>query len=243
MIFATFNICWWNSAINKWLSELFIQNKIDILAVQELKTENIKIPLELSKLNIYLNPVKHHWTWVISKIKPIEVKYTLWHTVFDQEWRFIQLEFENYFFINVYMPHWWRKKQNLDYKIEVYNHLINYISKLNKPIILSWDFNIAHTENDLAKVKENKNNIMFTIDERKKIDSILELWLIDTIRLFNKEKVFTWWLRAFNAKERNIWWRLDYFFISDTLVNKVKNCYTINSNISDHCPLIMEINI
>lgn len=244
MRIATFNICWWKSAVNKWLFELFESLQIDILTIQELKTKNVEVPLPYYKFKFIFNKINHQWTGIISREAPSNIKYEVWFKNFDDEKRFIEIEFEKFYLINVYMPHWWRDKRNLEYKLKSFDFLINYLKTLKKPVILVWDFNVAHKEIDLAKPKQNKNNIMFLPEEREKIDEIINLWFVDSFRLFNKNlSKYTWWLRAFDAKNRNIWWRIDYIFVSKELEKCIVDVDTIPSNISDHCPLFIDINI
>jgi len=241
MRFATFNICGWKSAINKRLLHWIKKSKIDLLAIQELRAERITKPLIDWGYRFYFNPSKFHGTAIISKKEPIKVTTQGICERFDQEGRFFQAEFDDFLFINVYMPHGGREKQNLSYKLEAYENLIKYLAKLKKPVILSGDFNIAHTEVDLARPKENETNIMFTKEERKQIDRILQLGFIDVLRRFSSKNNYTWWLRAFNAKKRNIGWRLDYIFVSKQLESFLKDSFVPDLDISDHCPVIVEL--
>ncbi len=128
--------------------------------------------------------------------------------------------------------------------MKVYDYLINYLKKVkDKKIILIGDFNVAHQEVDLARPRDNKNNVMFTSEERKQIDRIIELGFTDTFRKFNKKGGnYTWWSYRFNAKERNLGWRLDYIFTSKTLTPKIKNAFILSRVAgSDHCPIGIEI--
>jgi exodeoxyribonuclease-3 len=243
---ATFNICGWKSATQKGLLKWIEKEKIDILAIQELRTENITKPLiSLAKdYSFYFNPSKFHGTAIIARERPTKVKRKIGHERFDKEGRFLQAEYENFLFINVYMPHGRRDKLNLPYKLETYQFLINYLSLLsqsNKPIILAGDFNVAHKEIDLARPKENENNIMFTKEEREQIARIIELGFIDAYRKIHSKDGYTWWLRGFNAKEKNIGWRIDYIFVSKEIEPLIKNAFVPNLEISDHCPVIVEI--
>jgi len=154
------------------------------------------------------------------------------------------LDFKDFSLINVYLPHGGRKKENLQYKLKAFKELRKYLKKIkDKKIILAGDFNVAHTELDLAKPKENRNNVMFLPQERVQIDKILKLGFFDTFRyLHKKEKAFTWWLKAFNCKERNIGWRIDYIFVSKPLISKLKKAFVLKEiEISDHCPIGIEI--
>lgn len=143
------------------------------------------------------------------------------------------------------MPHGRRDKLFLPYKLEAYQALINYLSALlsqnNKPIILAGDFNVAHKEIDLARPKENENNIMFTKEERRQIDRIIGLGFIDAYRKVRPKNGYTWWLRGFNARERNVGWRIDYIFVSKHFESSIKNAFVPSLKISDHCPVVLEI--
>lgn len=242
MRIATFNICGWKSALSKGLVNWMKKSKIDLLAIQELRTENINQIID-NDYNFYFNPSRFHGTAIISKFKPLKITKQAFHKRFENEGRFLQLDFKDFIFINVYMPHGGREKQNLNYKLEAYDNLIQYLSNVKKPIILSGDFNIAHKEIDLARPKENKNNIMFTKEERQQIDRILNLGFSDSVRKFNSKESYTWWLRAFNAKKNNIGWRLDYIFVSKELEPLLKDFNVQNLDISDHCPVIIELDL
>jgi len=108
---------------------------------------------------------------------------------------------------------------------------------------LAGDFNIAHKEVDLANPKENENNTMFTKEEREQISRILGLGFIDAFRKFHEKGGYTWWLRGFNAKERNIGWRIDYVFLSRQLEAYLKDASVPNLDISDHCPVVAELDM
>jgi len=244
MRLATFNVCGWKSAVRKGLLKWFKSADIDILAIQELRTEKVIKPLELMNCFSVFNPSKFQGTAVISKKEPISVCKKLGHKRFDSEGRFLQLEFENFIFINAYMPHGRRDKKDLPYKLDAYNFLIKYLSRLlqnGKPVVLAGDFNIAHKEVDLANPRENENNTMFTKEEREQISRILELGFIDAFRKFHEKGGYTWWPRGFDAKERNIGWRIDYMFLSRQLEAYLKDASVPNLDISDHCPVIIEL--
>lgn len=247
MKFATFNICGWRSAIEKGLIKWIKESNVDVLALQELRTFKITKPLELANYFCFFNPSKFQGTAIISKEKPIRIIKEIGHQKLEKEGRFIQANFEKFIFINAYLPHGGRDKKELPYKLEVYDALIEYLSNLlsgnKKPIILAGDFNVAHKEVDLARPKENENNIMFTRKEREKIDKIIKLDFLDTFRKFHQHGGYTWWLRGFNAKERNIGWRIDYIFVSKNLNSVLENSFVLNLKISDHCPIITEISL
>ena len=133
----------------------------------------------------------------------------------------------------------------MGYKLDFYTYLIEMLDQVqhdNKSIILTGDFNIAHKEIDLARPKDNKKNTGFTIEEREKIDNLTNVNMIDSFRMFNqKGENYTWWSNFRNARGRNIGWRIDYFFISKNMKNKIKKSYILPKVLgSDHCPIVLE---
>lgn len=181
---------------------------------------------------------------IFTKRKPVNVELNIGHKRFDSEGRFLRLDFKDFTLINLYLPHGGRDKKNLIYKLQVYKFLLEQLKKLkSKNIILIGDFNIAHTELDLARPKQNKNNIMFTPTEREQIDTLVELGFADTFRMFHKEENnYTWWPYFANARARNLGWRIDYCFTSKSLTPKVKSAFILPDVFgSDHCPVGIEI--
>ncbi|MEM5879598.1 MAG: exodeoxyribonuclease III [Candidatus Aenigmatarchaeota archaeon] len=244
MRIATFNVCGWKSAVKKGLLKWIKDSGIDVLAIQELRSEKIIKPLELMNYFCFFNPSKFQGTAIISREEPITITKKLGYKRFDNEGRFIQTEFDKFIFINVYMPHGRRDKKDLPYKLEAYEFLVDHLFKLlEKPVIVVGDFNIAHKEVDLARPKENEESIMFTKEERKKINEIIDLGFIDAFRKFHEKDGYTWWLRRFDAKKRNIGWRIDYVFVTKQLEPYLRNAFVFNSEISDHSPVIVEIDI
>jgi exodeoxyribonuclease-3 len=234
----------------KGFKKWFLQEEPDILCLQEIKADEEQIPEELKKVFgylVYFNPAQkkgYSGTAIYTKIKPEKVSTKIGFKQFDEEGRFIRLDFRDFILINFYIPHGGREKENLDYKLKFYNYLLQYLKRVkNKPIILAGDFNIAHQEVDLTRPKDNKDNIMFTLAEREKINEILSLGFIDTFRYFHKEGGhYTWWAYFNFARQRNIGWRIDYFFVSQSLEKKLKKAFILNKVMgSDHCPVGIDI--
>jgi len=228
------------------------KTKADIVCLQEIKANKDQLPLELLNLGnywIYFNSSQrkgYSGTAIFTKEKPRKIETSLGLERFDKEGRIIKAAYKNFILINIYLPHGGRQKENLDYKLSVYQKLLAYLKKnQNKKIILTGDFNVAHQEIDLARPKQNKDNIMFTLEERKQIDEIINLGFIDTLREFHKEGGnYTWWPYFAKAKERNLGWRIDYIFISKTLLHYLKDGFILSKvKGSDHCPIDIEINL
>lgn len=248
MKILSWNVNGIRSVFNKGFLDWFNKVKADIVCLQEIKAQEEQIPVELFNLknyHLYSNQAirkGYSGVAVFTKQKPIKVDNTLGFKRFDQEGRILKLKYPNFTLINLYLPHGGRDKENLEYKLEAYGHLINYLKrKKNQNIVLTGDFNIAHQEIDLARFKSNKNNIMFTSEERKQIDRLISLGFIDSFRKFNKETGnYSWWPYAHNARQRNIGWRIDYAFVSEKL--KSKDAFILKNALgSDHCPIGVEL--
>lgn len=222
----------------------------DIVCLQEIKTQLSSLPPDLATLNNYKSyynfALKKGYSGVAVYVKkePYKLEQVLSHPRFDQEGRILRLDYHDFSLINLYLPHGGRQKENLIYKLEVYDLLLNYLEKIkHQNIILIGDFNIAHQEIDLARPKQNRKNTMFTPKEREKIDKIIKLGFTDTFREFNKEGGdYTWWPYFANARKRNLGWRIDYAFVSKSLVPKLKSSFILQEiKGSDHCPIGAEI--
>jgi len=222
----------------------------DVICLQEIKIQRPQLPSDLINLKNYQSyfsfAVKKGYSGVAvyTKEKPIKVEPKLNLQRFDSEGRILRLDYSDFLLINLYLPHGGRQKENLVYKLEVYDLLLNYLEKIkNKNVILIGDFNIAREEIDLARPKQNQKNIMFTPEERGKIDRIIELGFTDSFRKFYKDGGhYTWWPYYLKARERNLGWRIDYVFVSKPLSKKVKNSFILkNVYGSDHCPVGIEL--
>ena len=251
----TLNILSWNvngirSVNRNGFIEFLKEHSPDILCIQEIKSGKKDIPSELTSsftYKTYWNPAEkkgYSGTAVFTKERPLKVEYNLEMERFDREGRSIILEYPDFILINLYFPHGGREKENIPYKLDAYRHFLKTIKEIKeKPIILCGDFNVAHKDIDLERPKDNMNNTMFTHEERKCIDSIIKEGFTDTFRLFNKEKGnYTWWPYMKDLRERNIGWRIDYIFISESLKPKVKDAFILKKvKGSDHCPIGIEI--
>lgn len=230
--------------------EWFGKINADIVCLQEIKAQEGQIPPDL------INPGKYFSYFgfaakkgyagvaVYVKEKPSDVESAMGFERFDQEGRILRLEYRDFILFNLYLPHGGRRKENLNYKLKVYDYLLKYLKKIKgKPVILIGDFNIAHKEIDLARPKQNQNNIMFTPEERKQADRLMKLGFTDTFRMFHKEEGrYTWWPYFANARARNLGWRIDYAFASQKMTPKVRDAFILQNVMgSDHCPIGIEI--
>lgn len=246
MKIVTWNINGYRSAEkNNNLKKIISKSNPDIICLQEIKM-NEKV-LDDHGYNCYYNfanKLGYSGVMILTKKKPLKVIDKLGIDRFDQEGRFLLLEYNDFYIINIYIPHGGRKKENHPYKFDAINSLLKLIKQLNKNIFICTDFNIAHTEKDVKNYKTNYHNNMFSYEERAKIDELISLGLIDSFRVVNQNDfIYSMWPNGFNARERNMGWRIDYIFVSKTLQENVKSVdYLKNQLGSDHCPCILEIN-
>lgn len=247
MKIITWNINGYRSAEKtNSIENLIKNNHPDIICLQEIKM-NDKALNEYG-YHCYYNFAKkkgYSGTMIFTKVKPQHVKYEIGLERFDQEGRFILLEYDKFILINIYIPHGGRQKENHPYKFAVINRLLELIKNLDKNVIVCTDFNIAHKEIDVKNYKTNYDNNMFSYQERAKIDELLNLGLIDSFRsLVKDDNIYSMWPNGFRARERNMGWRIDYIFISKGLEKKLKNVKYLKEQLgSDHCPYIVEIKI
>ncbi len=253
MKIISWNINGINSVINKGLIKFMEDTSADIYCFQETKCSNEKIKNFDNHLDKYIN----YWACaekkgysgllISTKIKPLSIFYGINNKDFDNEGRVITLEFNSFYLINTYFPNSNHELSRLDFKLKFNNEFLEYCNKLKekKPLIICGDFNVAHTEIDLKNPKTNVNNAGFTIQERDWFTKFLDSNYIDTFRIFNKESGnYTWWSYRFNARSRNIGWRIDYFIVNKEIKIKIIKSLILKDILgSDHCPILLEVNI
>lgn len=223
----------------------------DILAVQETKLQEKQVTEAMRSVPGYtsywsFSTVKKGYSGVAvyTRMTPNDVRYGMGIEEFDQEGRILELHFDDFIFFNVYFPNGQMSDERLQFKLDFYDQFFSYADayrSTGKSLIICGDFNTAHNEIDLKNPKANENTSGFLRIERDWIDRIIENGYVDTFRHFYPDRVkYSWWTYRFKARERNIGWRLDYFFVSRDLMenNRVKDAF-INNDIfgSDHCPV------
>ena len=224
----------------------------DILCLQETKAWKEQLQDSLININEYTSYFSeasrkgYSGTAIYTKEKPIEVKYGIGIEEFDSEGRFLIAEYKEFILFNIYFPNGKARKERLEYKMNFYEAFQKYavdLAKQGKNIIVCGDVNTAHKEIDLARPKPNSKVSGFLPMEREWIDRFLAAGFIDTLRMFNdKPEVYTWWDMITRARERNVGWRIDYFFISESLRKNITNAYTLpNVMGSDHCPIGIDL--
>jgi len=223
----------------------------DIFAVQETRVQVEQLSDELKNINgysSYFTQAKkkgYSGVGVYTKKKPLRVTVGIGVEQFDDEGRVITLEFADFFLINAYFPNAQHELKRIDYKLTFNKALFEYAKKLagKKSIIICGDFNVAHKAIDLANPKSNEKNPGYSIEERNWMDRFINAGWVDTFRLFNQQPdQYSWWSYRFNARSKNIGWRIDYFIIDAKSKSRLKGA-AILSDIygSDHCPVQIEL--
>lgn len=225
----------------------------DIICLQETKAHPEQFPEEVRSPFGYFayfdhSKVKKGYSGVaiFSKIKPEKVEYGIGISKFDDEGRTLVAYYKDFILLNIYFPNGGGGQDRLDFKMEYYEEFLKFIDKLKKAgknIIFCGDVNTAHNEIDLARPKDNEDHTGFLPIERKWIDKVISHGYIDTFRKFHPKKIqYSWWDMKTFARDRNVGWRLDYFFVSDSLENKIKKAEILDNIFgSDHCPVLLEI--
>ncbi len=253
MLLISWNVNGIRACVRKGFLEFLREYKPDILAVQELKADKSSVPPEVKNFpgyHIYLNPAEkkgYAGTALFTRPKPVKVDFGMGVDKFDREGRVITAEYDKFYLVNIYFPNSQHGLTRLDFKIEFDNKIHEYLNSLRekKPVVVCGDFNVAHKEIDLANPKQNEKNAGFTPEERAWMDSFIEDGWIDTFRMFTKEGGhYTWWSYRFNARARNIGWRVDYFIVSPELRDKVRRSWILSEVMgSDHAPIALELEV
>jgi len=265
MKIISWNINGLRASIKKGLFEWVDQENPDIVGFQEIKATpkqaKDKIPDMKHDYQFDWNPAeKKGYSGVLLLSKKDYTAQTIKIDIFgeerlNQEGRIIQANYDDFILFNVYFPNGKRSQERLMYKLDFYDYFLAYIEELRMEgsnIIFMGDINTAHQEIDLARPKANENISGFLPIERQWIDQVIDTGYVDVFRHFNPEESelpekrhYTWWsYRARGARERNVGWRLDYFFVNEEFLPKVKNV-TILDDVkgSDHAPILLELDI
>lgn len=250
MKIVSWNVNGIRAVIKKGFIDWLNSEDPDILCIQETKAQKEQVSLLLPEYKQYWNSAEkkgYSGTAVFSKIKPVAVQYDMDIEEHDKEGRVITLEFEDFFLVNVYTPNAQRGLTRLEYRQRWDRDFRKYIKGLDKakPVVFCGDLNVAHKEIDLKNPGPNKKNAGFTIEERDGLTKHLEAGFVDTFRMFTKEGGhYTWWSYMFNARAKNVGWRIDYFLISERIKDKVDNSDILPEVMgSDHCPVRLSLKI
>ena len=253
----SWNVNGLRAALKKDFFASFKTIDADIFSIQETKLQESQVTEQMRSIDGYTSfwshaTVKKGYSGVAtySRLEPESVKYGIDIPEYDDEGRIIELDYGDFIFFNVYFPNGQMSEQRLQYKLDFYRDFFAYTDaykKAGRSLIITGDYNTAHNEIDLKNPKANQNTSGFLRIERDWLDRIVENGYIDTFRHFYPDKVkYSWWTYRFKARDRNIGWRIDYFFVSQDIIEKgwIKEAFIDNEIFgSDHCPigLVLEI--
>ena len=254
---VSWNINGLRAAIKKNFFQSFHQFDADIVALQETKIQEPQVTDEMRSIDEYYSfwshaKVKKGYSGVAtySRMKPKKTAFGTGMSKFDDEGRIVETEFDDFILFNVYFPNGQMSRERLQYKLDFYESFFSYANNLKdrgKSLVITGDYNTAHNEIDLKNPKANEKNSGFLRVERDWLDRITQNGYVDIFRYLYPDTVkYSWWTYRFKARDRNIGWRIDYFFVSRDLVEKgwVKNAFIDNTVFgSDHCPVGLEFEI
>lgn len=249
MKLISWNVNGLRSVLRRNFLDYLNRERPDVLCLQETKcTPDVVEQLWPVSYTTYWNCAErkgYSGIAIFTKARPLRVVPHIGLSEHDREGRVLAAEFDDFFLVNVYVPNSKRELTRLAYRQKWDRDFLSYLRKLErkKPMIVCGDFNVAHTELDLANPKANVHNHGFTPEERAGFRAFLEAGFVDTFREFEKGGGhYTWWSPLTGARSRNIGWRIDYFLISAALRPRLKRAF-IRADVpgSDHCPIGIEI--
>ncbi|GMU25624.1 exodeoxyribonuclease III [Patescibacteria group bacterium] len=253
----TYSLISWNvngirAASRKGFLDWLRTERPDIAALQETKAH----VEQLSESLIHPDGYESYWnssdrkkgysgTVTYTRVSPLLATMHFGEPLLDEEGRVVMLEYEPFYLFNVYFPNGGSGEHRLKYKLDFYERFLRLIEafRKKKPVILCGDVNTAHTEIDLARPKENEKTSGFMPVERAWIDALVKRGYLDTFRLFHEgPEHYSWWDMKTRSRERNVGWRIDYFFVSDELKRNIRDAFILSDvHGSDHCPVGLKL--
>ena len=251
MKFISWNVNGLRAVVGKGFADIFNEIDADFFCLQETKLQEGQIDLSFDGYESYWNYAEkkgYSGTAIFTKHTPLSVSYGIGVDEHDHEGRVITLEYDSFYLVTVYTPNSQDGLKRLDYRMSWEDDFLAYIKALDekKPVIYCGDLNVAHREIDLKNPKSNRKNAGFTDEERGKMTAVLESGFTDTWRSLNPdvEGVYSWWSYRFNARKNNAGWRIDYFIVSDRIVDKIEDAKILTDIYgSDHCPVELDMDL
>ncbi|RMD57964.1 exodeoxyribonuclease III [Candidatus Woesearchaeota archaeon] len=248
MKLISWNVNGIRAILKKGFLDFVEEHSPDVLCLQETKARPEQVDLSLPGYEMFWNSAErkgYSGTAIFTRKKPLNVFYDMDMEEHDKEGRVITAEFDKFFLTTVYTPNSGRGLVRLDYRQRWDKDFLSFLKKLErkKPVILCGDLNVAHKEIDLANPQANVKNPGFTPQERAGFDRLIASGFVDSFREHNKDPHnYTWWSYMFNARAKNIGWRIDYFVVSESLRNAFESS-KIHSDVmgSDHCPVSLKL--
>jgi exodeoxyribonuclease-3 len=251
MRLISWNVNGLRACVGKGFLDFFHEIRADAVCLQETKMQPDQLTLELEGYSQYWNSaVKKGYsgTAIFTKMTPVSVKNGMDIPEHDNEGRVITCEYDSFYLVTVYTPNAQSELARLDYRMTWDDAFREYLLELDakKPVIVCGDMNVAHKEIDLKNPGPNRGSAGFTDEEREKFTKLLESGFTDTFRHLHPDLVgaYSWWSYRFKARQNNAGWRIDYFLVSDRIKDKIVTANILPEVMgSDHCPVILEIEL
>ena len=251
MKLISWNVNGLRAAIGKGFMDTFAQLDADAFCLNETKLQPGKIELDLPGYHQYWNSAEkkgYSGVAVFTRQEPLSVRYGIGVDEFDHEGRVLTLEMPQFYLVSCYTPNSQDGLKRLEYRMRWEDAFLSYLKSLEreKPVVLCGDLNVAHQEIDIKNPKSNRMNAGFTDQEREKMTRLLNAGFVDTFRALHPDETgaYSWWSYRFHARENNAGWRIDYFIVSESLREHVREA-AIHPEIfgSDHCPVELVLDI
>lgn len=251
MKLISWNVNGLRAAMGKGFMDAFAQLDADAFCLNETKLQPGQIELDLPGYHQYWNSAEkkgYSGVAVFTRQEPLSVRYGIGVDEFDHEGRVLTLEMPQFYLVSCYTPNSQDGLKRLEYRMRWEDAFLSYLKSLEreKPVVLCGDLNVAHQEIDIKNPKSNRMNAGFTDQEREKMTRLLNAGFVDTFRVLHPDETgaYSWWSYRFHARENNAGWRIDYFIVSESLREHVREA-AIHPEIfgSDHCPVELVLDI
>lgn len=250
MKLISWNVNGLRACMNKGFADFFREMDADFVCIQETKMQENQKSFSFDGYYEFWNDADkkgYSGTLIYTKHKPLNIYLGLPDGSYNDEGRIITLEYDTFYLINTYVPNVKRDLSRIPYRMIYEDQVRAYMLELNKnkPVILCGDLNVAHNEIDLKNSKSNVGNAGFTDEERGKFTELLNAGFIDTFRYIKPHEIkYSWWSYMFNSRANNTGWRIDYFVISERIKDAIQEVDILNDvHGSDHCPVLLNINL
>ncbi|MBP3657638.1 MAG: exodeoxyribonuclease III [Clostridia bacterium] len=251
MKLISWNVNGLRACLGKGFDDYFAAQDADFFCLQETKMQPDQAEVSTPGHIQYFNSAEkkgYSGTAIFARQQPLSVSMGIGSDLHDHEGRVITLEYESFYLVTVYTPNSQRELTRLMYRMCWEEDFRMYLKKLDavKPVIVCGDMNVAHKEIDLKNPKTNQNNAGFTPQERAAFSKLLDAGFVDTFRYLYPDVTgaYSWWSYMFNARAKNAGWRIDYFLVSERIKDRIRGA-RIDAQImgSDHCPVVLEIDL
>lgn len=251
MKFISWNVNGLRAIMGKGFADIFKALDADFFCLQETKLQAGQIDLHFDGYKSYFNYAQrkgYSGTATFTRHTPVADRRGMGVDCHDTEGRIVTLDMGDFYLVNVYTPNSQNELARIDYRMEWEDAFAEYVTGLDKdkPVVICGDMNVAHEEIDLANPKTNHNNAGFTDRERNAFSRLLARGFVDTYRHLHPDtaKAYSWWSYRANARARNVGWRIDYFLVSRRIADKLISAEILpDITGSDHCPVLMEIDL